>query len=443
MKPIVAITGRPNVGKSTLFNRITRSRDALVDDLPGVTRDRHFGTAEWNDVAFDVVDTGGFSEGEEFSEEIRFQISQAVSEADLILLVLDGKTGLSPFDRDILDRLRAAGKPVMHVVNKIDGPEQEVQLAEFYRLGLEGLHPVSAEHRYGMSDFLDALVASLPAPVAAAAEEGGQGMAGLAVVGRPNVGKSSLINRLLGQPRLLVSPEPGTTRDAIDTVCRRGEKSYRLIDTAGIRRKGRVSEKLEKFSVIKALRALERCDVALIVLDAGEGVTEQDISVAGYAYERGCGCVLVLNKWDLAEKNGVSRERMLAELRRQAKFLGFAPALTVSALTGRGVGRIFGLVDGVYVQYGTRVGTGQLNRILETALAKTPPPLHRGKPVKFYYATQVDARPPTFLFFVNHPDAVHFSYRRYLVNQLREQTGLDRTPLRLVLRQRERRKSPG
>ncbi len=440
MKPIVAITGRPNVGKSTLFNRITRSRDALVDNLPGVTRDRHYGDAEWNEVAFRVVDTGGFTQGEEFADEIRFQISQAVEEADLILLVLDGKTGLSPFDRDILDRLRSVRKPVMYVVNKIDGPEQEVQLAEFYGLGLDGLHPVSAEHRYGMNDFLDALVGSLPDPEAAAEAEGRPGMAGLAVVGRPNVGKSSLINRLLGEQRLVVSPEPGTTRDAIDTVCRRGDKAYRLIDTAGIRRKGRVSAKLEKFSVIKALRSLERCDVALVVFDAGEGITEQDISVAGYAYDRGCGCVLVLNKWDLAMQNGVSRERMLAELRRQAKFLGFAPALTVSALTGRGVGKIFGLVDDIYSQYVQEIGTGPLNRILETALAKTPPPLHRGRPVKFYYATQVGAKPPTFLFFVNHPDAVHFSYRRYLVNQLREQTGLDRVPLRLVLRQRERRK---
>ncbi len=440
MKPIVAITGRPNVGKSTLFNRLTRTRDALVDNLPGVTRDRHYGDAEWNDVSFRVVDTGGFSQGEEFAEEIRFQISQAVEEADVILLVLDGKSGLSPYDRDILDRLRTVRKPVLYVVNKIDGPEQEVQLAEFYSLGLEGLHPISAEHRYGMNDFLDALVESLPTPTAGEEAEGEQGMARLAVVGRPNVGKSSLINRLLGEERLVVSPEPGTTRDAIDTICRRQGKAYRLIDTAGIRRKGRVSVKLEKFSVIKALRSLERCDVALVVFDAGEGITDQDISVAGYANDRGCGCVLVLNKWDLAGKNKLSRERMLAELRRQSKFLGFAPALTVSALTGQGVGKIFGLVDSVYSQYVQQVGTGPLNRILETALAKTPPPLHRGRPVKFYYATQVGAKPPTFLFFVNHPDAVHFSYRRYLINQLREQTGLDRTPLRLVLRQRERRK---
>jgi GTP-binding protein len=442
MKPIVAITGRPNVGKSTLFNRITRSRDALVDNVPGVTRDRHYGDAEWNDVAFSVVDTGGFSEGEEFADEIRFQILQAVEEADVILLVLDGKAGLSPFDREILDRLRPVGKPVMYVVNKIDGPEQEVQLAEFYRLGLEELHPVSAEHRYGMSDFLDALVKTLPAPVDPQEAEGGADVVGIAVVGRPNVGKSSLINRILGEERLVVSPEPGTTRDAVDTLFERQGKTCRLIDTAGIRRKGRVSAKLEKFSVIKALRSLERCDVALVVFDAGEGITEQDVSVAGYAHDRGCGCVLVLNKWDLAEQGGVARSRMVAELRRQAKFLAFAPVTTVSALTGRGVGKIFGLVDGVYAQYTQQIGTGPLNRILETALARTPPPLHRGRPVKFYYATQVGAKPPTFLFFVNHPDAVHFSYRRYLLNQLREQTGLDRTPLRLVLRKRESRKGP-
>jgi len=238
-----------------------------------------------------------------------------------------------------------------------------------------------------------------------------------------------------------VSPTPGTTRDAIDTVCRRGDTSYLMIDTAGIRRKGKVYQKLEKFSVIKALRSLERCDVALIVLDAGEGITDQDISIAGYAFERSCGVVLVLNKWDLAEKNGVSEKKMMEELRMQAKFLSFAPALTVSARTGRRVNRVFQLVDEVYAQYSQRIATGELNRLLEVALERNAPPLHRGRPVKFYYATQVTSQPPTVVFFVNHPEAVHFSYKRYLVNQLREQTGLDRTPIRMLFRQRERREN--
>lgn len=442
MIPIVAILGRPNVGKSTLFNRITRTRDALVDDFPGVTRDRHYGAAAWNDLEFTLVDTGGFVEGDEFSEAIRYQISQAVDEADAVLLVMDGKAGLSPFDRDILETLRPLAKPIFFVVNKIDSPEHEILLSDFYRLGLDTLYPVSAEHRYGLNDLLDDLVAALPAATDPQPESAGPEMIGLAVVGRPNVGKSSLINCILGETRLVVSHRPGTTRDAIDTVHRRGDRIYRLIDTAGIRRKGRVSEKLEKFSVIKALRSLERCDVALVVMDAAEGITDQDIAIAGYAFERGCGCVLVLNKWDLAEKTGASEKKLVAELRLQAKFLSFAPALTVSARTGRRVNRIFGLVNGIYHQYSQRIPTAQLNRILEESLAKNAPPLHRGRPLKFYYATQVTAKPPTIILFVNHPEAVHFSYKRFLLNQLRVQTGLDRTPIRLVLKERERRQKP-
>jgi len=441
MQPIVAIMGRPNVGKSTLFNRITRTRDALVDDTPGVTRDRHYGHATWNEVGFRVVDTGGFAadDDDQFSKEIRFQISQAVEEADVILFVLDGQAGLSPYDRDLLDTLRGICKPVFYVVNKIDSPEMEVRLTDFYRLGVEPLYPVSAEHRYGVSDFLDDLVKALPRPLEDTVGPGAAEMIGLAVVGRPNVGKSSLINRILGQQRLVVSATPGTTRDSTDSIYRRGDTSYRMIDTAGIRRKGKVSEKLEKFSVIKALQSLERCDVALIVLDAGEGITDQDVTVAGYAFERGCGCVLVLNKWDLAEKSGTLERKMVEDLRLQAKFMSFAPALTVSALSGRRVNKIFGVVNEVYAQYCQRIATGELNRFLETALGRNPPPLHRGRPVKFYYATQTGSRPPTIVLFVNHAGAVHFSYKRYLLNQLREQTGLDQTPVRLILRERQRR----
>jgi GTP-binding protein len=443
MNPIVAILGRPNVGKSTLFNRLTRTQDAIVDDQPGVTRDRHYGRAEWNGVAFTVVDTGGFADDDEFSAEIRFQIQQAIEEADLIVLVLDGKGGVSPFDRDLVDALRGVPKPVLHAVNKIDGPEQEGRLADFYRLGVASLYPISAEHRFGLNEFLDDLVVALPLKEAPETAADGQTWVGLSVVGRPNVGKSSLINRILGEDRLVVSPRPGTTRDAIDSVYRHQGRSYLLIDTAGIRRKGRVSAKLEKFSVIKALRSLERCDVAVIVLDAGEGVTDQDITIAGYAYERGCGCVLAINKWDLAEQRGLRAKTMIDELRLKAKFLSFAPALTISARTGRRVNQIFSVADVVYQQFGQRIGTGQLNRILDTALQKNAPPLHRGRPVKFYYAAQVQTQPPTILFFVNHPEAVHFSYKRYLLNQIREQTALDKTPIRLVFRERERREKKG
>ena len=439
MKPMVAIVGRPNVGKSTFFNQVTRSRDALVDDFPGVTRDRIYGDAVWNDIPFTLVDTGGFSGqlDDAFAESIRYQVFEALAAADAIIVLMDGKQGLSPYDRDIVDTLRNQRQPVFFAVNKIDDPAQEDALADFFALGLENLFPLSAEHRFGLGDLLDRLVATFERH-----EEIQRDEIKLAVVGRPNVGKSSLLNRLAGEERHLVSAIPGTTRDAVDSVIKREGRYYRLIDTAGIRRKGKVTRKLEKFSVLKALRSLDRCDVALIVIDAAEGVTDQDISVAGYAYERGCGCILLLNKWDLVDKDQHSVRHFSAELRAAAKFLAFAPVLTLSALTGQRVQRIFKLVDTVHGQYTTRVNTGRLNRILEQALTDNEPSLHRGRRIKFYYATQTATRPPTFIMFVNYPEAVHFSYQRYLTNRLREGTGLHDTPIRLVLRPRSGRKAP-
>jgi len=437
MKPIVAIVGRPNVGKSRLFNRITHTKDALVDDFPGVTRDRHYGDANWDDVEFTLVDTGGFTEGDDLADAVRFQVHQAIADADVIMLLLDGKEGISPFDKDIINLLRSVEKPIFHVVNKIDGAEQEIYLSEFYQLGLETLYPLSAEHRYGLTDLLDEMVNVISGLATAPHEEAAGEMIRLAVVGRPNVGKSSLINWVLGENRLLVSNIPGTTRDAIDSVCKLNGKSYLLVDTAGIRRKGKVSRKLEKFSIIKALRSLERCDVALIVMDAAEGVTDQDISIAGYAYDRGCGCVFLLNKWDLVEKDSNTVKAYYERLRDQAKFLSFAPAMTISALTGQRITKTFKLVDEVYSQYVHRIATGQLNRILGKAIEKNAPSMHRGKQIKFYYAAQISTRPPTIVCFVNYPQAIHFSYKRYLINQLREESGLDKTPIRMIFRQRE------
>ena len=440
MKPIVAIIGRPNVGKSTFFNRVTRTRDALVENFPGVTRDRIYGDSVWNDVAFTLVDTGGFTQAEdEFNPQVQFQVEQAMQNADVIVAMLDGKTGISPFDSDIIQLLRSMPKPTLFVVNKIDGIEQEERLYEFYAIGVEELHPLSAEHGYGINDFLDRLVDVLSEIIAGQAPAESEESVKVAVVGRPNVGKSSLINRVLGEQRLLVSDTPGTTRDAVDSLYPAGDTLYRLVDTAGIRRKGKVRKKLEKFSVIKALKSLDRCDVALIVLDAHAGVTEQDVNIAGYAYERGCGCIFLLNKWDLVEKESRTIKRFQEQIRMDAKFLQFAPVLTISALTGLRIPKIFKIVDEVYSQYSNRINTGTLNKIFERAILKNEPSLHRGRRLKFYYATQVSTKPPTFVCFVNYPDAVHFSYKRFLINQVRTETGLDSTPLRLIFRQRKGR----
>ncbi|MDP2862036.1 MAG: ribosome biogenesis GTPase Der [Desulfobacterales bacterium] len=435
MKPVVAIVGRPNVGKSTFFNRVTRTKDAIVDNFPGVTRDSIYRDAVWNDVEFTLVDTGGFAGGDEddMTSKVRFQVKQSIDDADAIIMMLDGKGGVSPFDSDIIKLLRSVEKPVFYVVNKIDGDEKEVNLYDFYSLGIEKPYPVSSEHGYGVPDFLDDLVNRIPCSAPGETQE----ITKIAVIGRPNAGKSSLINRILGKDRHIVSEIPGTTRDAVDSLCEIKGKPYLIIDTAGIRRKSKVSEKIEKFSIIKALKSLDRCDVALIIIDASEGITEQDISIAGYAYERGCGCIFLLNKWDTVEKGDKTKKKFIDQIRYDAKFLNFAPVMAISAKTGLGVAKIFNLVEEVYGQYGFRIGTGELNRVLEAAVSKTEPSLYKGKRLKFYYATQVSVKPPTFLCFVNYPDSVHFSYKRYLINRIREGAGLDKTPVQLVFRKRE------
>jgi GTP-binding protein len=434
MKPVVAIVGRPNAGKSTLFNRITKTKDALVDDFPGVTRDRHYGSAVWNEIEFSVVDTGGFSSREEndFSSLSREQVHQAIRDADAVILLLDGKHGVSPFDSELIKILRTVSCPVFYAINKIDGYDREENLNDFYQLGIDTLYPVSAEHGYGVPDFLDALTAAMPATVS----EEESDVIKIAIIGRPNAGKSSLINRILGENRVIVSEIPGTTRDSIDTAFTVNGRDYLLIDTAGIRRKKQVSDKIEKISIIKALQSIERCDIALIVLDAQDGVTDQDVKIAGYAFERGCGCIFVLNKWDIVEKDTQTFKKFVETLRMEAKFLGFAPAMAVSALTGHRVPKIFDMVNTVYDQYATRITTGPLNKIFEQAVARTEPPMYKGRRVKIFYATQTSAKPPTFQCFVNFPDGIHFSYQRFLINQIRTETGLDQTPLRLFFKRR-------
>jgi GTP-binding protein len=439
MKSYVVIIGRPNVGKSTLFNRIVRSRKALIDDFAGVTRDRIYAEAEWNGKYFTLVDTGGFSVFDEdpFVGIIRDQIFSAMQGADAVLFMLNGKEGLTPVDITIAEHLRRVSKPILYVVNKIDDPKHETMLPEFYQLGVDKLYPISAAHGTGVSDLMDELAETLPREEEPKEPEG---MIRLAVLGRPNAGKSSLINRILNSDRLLVSEIPGTTRDAVDTVFNIANKCYQLIDTAGIRRKKATSQKLEKISIIKALRALDRCHIAILMIDASVGIVDQDISIARYIAERGRGCIIVLNKWDLAPNVSGAVASYVNLVRERFNFLAFAPILTTSALTGKRVFKLFDLADEVYEQYNIRIETSPLNRMFREIFDSQAPPRHKSRLVKCYYATQIRVRPPTFVCFVNIPDGLPASYKRYIINQLRTKSGLGKTPIRVIFRKRERKK---
>jgi GTPase len=436
MKPVVALVGRPNVGKSTLFNRLVRERQALVDDMPGVTRDRHYGEARWNEKPFTVIDTGGFLTGDDdyFAAQIRDQLAVAVAQSHALVLILDGRAGLSPYDHDLAAMLRKTGKPVFYVVNKIENQRQHHDLGDFYALGIESVYPVSAEHGIGVADLLDDLVVGFPDE--AEPEMADDGTVRIAIVGRPNVGKSSLANQLFGEPRVVVNEKAGTTRDAIELEVLFKGRRFVLVDTAGIRRKGKVSQKLEKFSILKSLKSLEDCHVALILIDAAEGITDQDITIAGYAEKKGCGAIFLLNKWDRVDKQEKGEKAYITELRQMAKFLSYAPAMTISALTGQRCHKILDMAAKVYEEYGFRINTGTLNRIIADAVQREEPSLHKGRRLKFFYATQVATRPPSFVCFVNYPKAVHFSYQRYLINQLRQMIPLNLTPLRLFFREK-------
>ncbi len=435
---LVAIIGRANVGKSTLFNTLTRSSQALVGDMPGVTRDRHFGRVIRGDYVFFLADTGGIVGGEdELGSLIQRQAEVAVADADVILLVMDGKVGPQTGDAEVVDYLRATGKPLFLVVNKIDHPGREELLSDFYRFGLTPLYPVSAAHKLGLNPLLDDLVKILPPPEEIPAKAPG---IQVAVVGRPNVGKSSFINRVLGEERFIVSGRPGTTRDAIDTPLVYEGRDYVLIDTAGLRRPSHVTPGLEKYMVLKVFKALERCDVALLLLDAQEGVTGQDLRIANLTAEEGKGCVVGVNKWDLVPRE--VRPEALKAAQRGVHFMPYAPVVPLSVLTGYNVTRVFRLIDEIYEQSGRRAGTGKLNQLFQEITRRVRPPLYRYRPVKFFYLTQPETHPPTFVAFVNRPEGVPDSYRRYLVKELRRGLDIPKAPVRLFLKKRVRRRSP-
>jgi GTP-binding protein len=436
-QPLVAIIGRANVGKSTLFNRLTRSSQALVADIPGVTRDRHYASLTWDDHSVLLVDTGGLVGGEEdLSGMVRQQAEAAVAEADAILLVVDGRQGPQAGDAEVVDYLRRTAKPILLVVNKIDHPGLEGQLPEFYQFGLAQPHPVSATHGLGLAGLLDALGQVLPPPRELPTPAPG---IRVAILGRPNVGKSSLINHFLGEARLLVSPQPGTTRDAIDTPFSWAGVDYVLVDTAGLRRPSHVALGLERQMTLKTIKALSRAEVAVLLLDASEGLTGQDLRIIGLIEDQGKGCLVLVNKWDLVRHNVKEARTLLAKAASGLEFMAYAPVLPVSVLTGYNLRRVFPLIQAIYTQSGTRAGTGELNRLLKEITDRTPPPRYRDRPLRFYYLTQPEVHPPTFVAFVNHPQGVPDHYRRFLVKQLREKLGLSYAPLRLFLKGRPRR----
>jgi len=433
--PVVAIVGRPNVGKSTIFNRIAGERIAIVEDKPGITRDRIYCRGEWNGRSFHLIDTGGLEFGgdDEMLEHIRHQAELAIEEAHVILFLVDGQAGMTATDEEVARLLHRSNKPVVVGVNKVDHPSHREVIYDFYQMGFGDVFPISALHGTGTGDLLDRIVELFPDLEEEVYDED---TIRVCLIGRPNVGKSSLVNAILGEERVIVSPVAGTTRDAIDTPFERDGQKYVLIDTAGMRKKGRVYETTEKYSVLRALKAIERSDVVLVVLDGERGIAEQDKRIAGYAHEAGRASIFVVNKWDAVEKDDKTMDRFRREIRDEFHFMDYAPSLFVSAKTKRRVHTILPMVNEVAEQHAMRVPTSVLNEVLTDAVLTTPPPSDKGKRLRILYGTQVSVKPPTFVLFVNDPELAHFSYQRYLENRLREAFGFHGTPLRLLLRKR-------
>ena len=436
MKPLVAIVGRPNVGKSMLFNKLVGQRLSIVEDTPGVTRDRLYAEAEWRNRKFDLVDTGGIepSADSEILAFMRQQAEIAIDHATVIVFLCDIKTGLTASDQEVANMLLRSGKPVVLAVNKMDQVGMtNTDIYEFYNLGLGDPIAVSAVHGHGTGDLLDECFRYFPPEDE---EEVEDDVIKVAVIGKPNVGKSSLVNRILGEERVIVSDMAGTTRDAVDSYFENQKGKYLFIDTAGMRKKARVDDRIEKFSVLRATMAIERCDVCLIMIDANEGVTEQDTKVAGLAHEAGKACIIVVNKWDAIEKDDKTMDRMRQDVRRDLAYMTYAPIVFISALTGQRVDRLFDLINYVSDQAAMRITTGMLNTVLADATARVQPPTDKGRRLKIYYMTQIGVKPPHFVCFCNDAKLFHFSYQRYLENQIRATFGLEGTPIRLTIRQK-------
>jgi GTP-binding protein len=438
MSYLVAIVGRPNVGKSRLFNRLSESQQAIVHDHEGVTRDRQYADAEWFGRDYTVIDTGGFvpDTDEPMLAQMRDQAQLALDEADAIIFLMDGRQGLTASDRDIAQMLRQADKPVFFAVNKVDLPRLQTELLnDFWELGVE-LYPVSAEHGYGLDDLMDDVTE--PIEVTPFEEEPeDDGRVKVAVVGKPNAGKSSLVNGLLGKERLLTSDVAGTTRDAIDTELQRDGQEYLFIDTAGLRRKRSISQRLEQFAVVQAIKSIDRADVALVVIDATEGITGQDKKICSVVANRGRACVILVNKWDLIEKDEATAGEWARAIRWEMPFLDWAPIMFISALTGQRLHKIFDKINAAHEQWTRRIQTSEINQFIEQIVARHSPPIHRNRRLKFYYTSQVATRPPAFAFVVNHPDGVAPSYKKFLENQIRERYGFEGTPIRTLIRARK------
>lgn len=433
--PMVGIVGRPNVGKSTLFNKITGQRISIVEDQPGVTRDRIYYETEWMDKRFILVDTGGLEPDseDEFFSKIKMQVEAALKTVDLILFVIDGKEGVSPVDEDIANMLRKSQKKVLLVLNKVDNfREMPISYYDSMRLGFGEPIAISASNGLGIGDLLDEVIENIPDHI----DEYDEETIKICFIGKPNVGKSSLVNKILGEERAIVSDIPGTTRDALDTYFEKDDKKYVIIDTAGMRKKGRIEDKIERYSVLRALAAIDRSDICILVIDATEGPTEQDTKIAGYAFEQNKAMIIAVNKWDLIEKDNSTVNEYTKLIREKFSFMSFAPITFISAKTGQRLNKLFELINSVWEEYNKRISTGTLNNVISEALLINPPPAEKGRVLKVYYVTQFGIKPPSFAVFVNDPEIMHFSYVRFIENTIRDNFGFEGVPLKIEVRRK-------